>query len=135
MNVSCSAHESVQGGDTLAIPGREIPGREIPGREICNSYSRGVQTERLLREPKHNFGACLSRQRYLPTNPKKTRVQNWTDLGSNLPIPFMAVSSFWLRGLRSGWPGESARALQLATTKYPDVSLKYPPGRSRNTRT
>jgi hypothetical protein len=48
----------------------------------CYSYSRGVQTERLLREQKHNFGACLSRQRYLPTNPKKTRVQNWTDLGS-----------------------------------------------------
>ena len=56
----------------------------------CYSYSRGVQTDRLLREQKHNFGACLSRQRYLPTNPKKTQVQNWTDLGSNLPIPFMA---------------------------------------------
>jgi hypothetical protein len=80
----------------------------------CYSYSRGVQTERLLREQKHNFGACLSRQRYLPTNPKKTRVQNWTDLGSNKSIPFMAISSFWLRGLRSGWPGESA--LQLVTT-------------------
>ncbi len=50
----------------------------------ANSYSRGVQTERLLREQKHNFGACLSRQRYLPTNPKKTRVQNWTDLGSKI---------------------------------------------------
>ena len=50
----------------------------------CYSYSRGVQTERLLREQKHNFGACLSRQRYLPTNPKKTRVQNWTDLGSKI---------------------------------------------------
>jgi hypothetical protein len=68
----------------------------------CYSYSRGVQTERLLREQKHNFGACLSRQRYLPTNPKKTRVQNWTDLGSNLPIPFMAISPFWLRGLCLG---------------------------------
>ena len=50
----------------------------------CYSYSRGVQTERLLREQKHNFGACLSRQRYLPTNPKKTRVQNWTYLGSKI---------------------------------------------------
>jgi serine/threonine protein kinase len=54
---------------------------------ICYSYSRGVQTERLLREQKHNFGACLSRQRYLPTNPKKTRVQNWTELGSKIQIP------------------------------------------------
>ena len=50
----------------------------------CCSYSRGVQTERLLRDQKHNFGACLSRQRYLPTNPKKTQVQNWTDLGSKI---------------------------------------------------
>ena len=39
-----------------------------------------MQTGRLLREQKHNLGACLSRQRYLPTNPKN-RVQNWTDLG------------------------------------------------------
>ena len=80
----------------------------------CYSYSRGVQTERLLREQKHNFGACLSRQRYLPTNPKKTRVQNWTDLGSIIQIPFMAFSSIWLRGRCSGWPGESA--LQLASS-------------------
>ena len=29
-------------------------------------------------------------------------------------IPFMAISSFWLRGRCSGWPGESA--LQLVTT-------------------
>ena len=79
----------------------------------CYSYSRGVQTERPLREQKHNFGACLSRQRYLPTNPKKTLVQNWTDLGSKIDS-FHGISSFWLRGLRSGWPGESA--LQLVTT-------------------
>ena len=82
----------------------------------CYSYSRGVQTERLLREQKHNFGACLSRQRYLPTNPKKTRVQNWTDLGSNLPIPFMASRHSGFAAFCSGWPGESA--LQLVTTGY-----------------
>jgi hypothetical protein len=35
------------------------------GRMGCYSYSRGVQTERLLREQKHNFGACLRTQRKL----------------------------------------------------------------------
>ncbi len=92
---------------------RQLRKEHWQGMRQCYSYSRGVQTERLLREQKHNFGACLSRQRYLPTNPKKTRVQNWTDLGSIIPIPFMAISSVWLRGLRAGWPGESA--LQVVT--------------------
>ena len=80
----------------------------------CYSYSRGVQTERLLREQKHNFGACLSRQRYLPTNPKKTRVQNWTDLGSKFRFLSWHSRLFGLDGRCSGWPGESA--LQLVTT-------------------
>ena len=88
-----------------------------PEERACYSYSRGEQTERLLREQKHNFGACLSRQRYLPTNPKKTRVQNWTDLGSNLPIPFMASR---LSGFAACVRGCLSResALQLVTTGY-----------------
>ena len=46
-------------------------------------------------EPKENSGSKLDRS------------------GSNLPIPFMAISSVSLRSIRSGWPGESA--LQLVT--------------------
>jgi hypothetical protein len=70
----------------------------------CYSYSRGVQTERLLREQKHNFGACLSRQRYLPTNPKKTRVQNWTDLGSNLGfLSWHSRLSGFAAAVRGAW--------------------------------
>jgi hypothetical protein len=80
----------------------------------CYSYSRGVQTERLLREQKHNFGACLSRQRYLPTNPKKTQVQNWTDLGSINSDSFHGNLVHLASRPSFGVPGESA--LQLVTT-------------------